>query len=561
MIHRYVWQPEIFAFPGVKESVAPPRHPRSVALGIFDGIHLGHRAVISRATGVAQDTGVACGDESPRPAADRRGPEEKSALLTSAVFTFLQPPWAMNKEDAWELLTPNQKLKALESLGVEELIQADFDRLRDMSPEAFVEQVLHKALDARRVCCGFNYRFGKDGEGDAAALARLCGQYGIEVITVPAVEVDGRPVSASRIRRLIEEGEVQQAARLLGRPFTLDFTVVGGQKLGRLLGTPTINQPLPEHFVRPRFGVYASSVEVEGRVTHGVTNVGIRPTVGADGPLAETWIADFQGDLYGKSVPVSLVKFLRPEQKFTSVEELQKQILRDEQAARRAVLGDRDAGIQAVLFDFDDTLQNRPAAFLQFCSYFLEKYFPRLTREEKEQRAQEMLTRNNNGYVNYIDYFSRLIEDWGWDDAPEVGDIYREFQFRFPEYSTLFPETKPVLEALRLRGFKLGIITNGPSIQQNRKLDVAGLRPLVDQCIVSGDERVHKPDPEIFRRAAARLGVACESCVYVGDHPVNDVQGAQGAGMRPIYINVFGRDACPRGVTEIRSLKELLDIL
>lgn len=551
MIHQYTWQPDLFAFPGAQEATAPPRHPRSIALGIFDGVHLGHRAVISHATGVPQDTA--------RP--DSHGQSRLPEFLTSAVFTFLQPPWAMNKSNAWELITPAQKLKALESLGVEELIQADFARLRDMPPETFVEQVLFKGLYARRVCCGFNYRFGKGGSGDAQLLTKLCAPYGIQVITVPAVEVDGQPVSASRIRRLIEDGDIQQASRLLGRPFTLDFTVVGGQKLGRLLGTPTINQPLPEHFVRPRFGVYASSVEVDGRITHGVTNVGIRPTVGAEGPLAETWISGFNGDLYGKSVPVTLVKFLRPEQKFSSVEELQKQILRDEREARRAVLGEKDAGIQAILFDFDDTLQNRPVAFLQFCAYFLEKYFPQLTREQKEQRAQEMLERNNNGYVNYIDYFSRLIEDWDWRDAPEVGDIYREFQFRFPEYSTLFPEARPVLEALRLRGYKLGIITNGPSIQQNRKLDVAGLRPLVDECMVSGDERVHKPDPEIFRRAAARLGVACESCVYVGDHPVNDVQGAQSAGMRPIYINVFGRDACPAGVSEIRNLKELLDIL
>lgn len=111
-----------------------------------------------------------------------------------------------------------------------------------------------------------------------------------------------------------------------------------------------------------------------------------------------------------------------------------------------------------------------------------------------------MRERNNGGYVNYIDYFASLVESWRWEGAPEVGDLYREFQFRFPECSTLFPETKEVLTELRRRGFLLGIVTNGPSIQQNRKLDVAGLRPFVDLCMVSGDEQVHKPDPEIFRR-------------------------------------------------------------
>lgn len=372
--------------------------------------------------------------------------------------------------------------------------------------------------------------------------------------------MDGLPVSASRIRRFIEQGEVQQAARMLGRPFTIDFPVVGGQKLGRLLGTPTINQPLPPHFIRPKFGVYAASVEVDGRVTHGVTNVGIRPTVGADAPLAETWIADFSGDLYGRPVPVSLVKFLRSETKFESIEALQKQILKDAAAARTAVMGDDGGGVRAILFDFDDTLQNRPQAFRRYCAFFLDKYFPALSPEQKAARAEEMLALNNGGYVNYIDYFLSLFERWNWHDAPEVGDIYREFQFRFPEYSTLFPDAVDTLKALRNKGYLLGIITNGPSVLQNRKLDVCALRPLVDLCVVSGDENLHKPDPEIFRRAASRMGVGCHNCVYVGDHPVNDIEGARRAGMRPIYINAFDGPLHPENVTEIHTLSELTEI-
>ena len=517
---------------------AMPAHPRTVALGIFDGVHLGHRAVIGAAAGAA------VGEENTH----------------SAVFTFQQPPWALPKDSAWELLSSEAKIRAFESLGVEELIAADFEAIRGLSPRAFVETILRDTLHAKLVVCGFNYHFGRDGAGDAAQLHELCTACGIQTVTVDPVLLDGQPVSASRIRRCIEEGDVHQAARLLGRPFTIDFPVEGGQKLGRLLGTPTINQPLPPHFIRPRFGVYASSVEVEGRVTHGVTNIGVRPTVGADGPLAETWIADFDGDLYGQSVPVSLVKFLRPETRFDSVEALQKQILRDAREARTAVMGDDEGGVQALLFDFDDTLQNRDVAFLQYCDFFLNKYFPSLTPEQKRTRAQEMLARNNNGYVNYIDYFLTLFESWHWDDAPEVGDIYREFQFRFPEYSTLFPDAVPTLKALREKGYLLGIITNGPSVQQNRKLDVSGLRPLVDLCIVSGDEQVHKPDPEIFRRAAARMGVGCANCVYVGDHPVNDVEGARRAGMTPIFTAEAGITLPPDNVTVIHALSELLDI-
>ena len=512
-----------------------PHTPRAIALGIFDGVHIGHRAVISRVVGIEN--------------------------TRAAVFTFSQPPWALPKDCAWELVSADEKIELLESLGVEELFQADFELIRDLSPEDFVRVILCDLLDAQVVCCGFNYHFGKGGTGDAKLLQSLGAQYGIVVHTVEAVLVDGQPVSSTRIRRFIEQGQIQEAARLMGHPFTLDFTVVGGQHVGRLLGTPTINQPLPPHFVRPRFGVYASSVEVNGKVTHGVTNVGVRPTVGADAPLAETWIPTFSGDLYGKKVPVSLITFLRPEIHFDSLEELQKQIIRDEKVARRAVMGDADEGIRAVLFDFDDTLQNRPLAFLRYTDFFLNKYFFHLTTEQKQAKAQEMLLRNNGGYVNYIDYFMSLISDWNWTDAPHVGDIYREFQFRFPEYSSLFEDTLSVLTELRKRGYLLGIITNGPSIQQNRKLDVSGLRAMVDIAVVSGDEQVHKPDAEIFRRTAARLGVACSSCVYVGDHLINDIQGSENAGMRPIYINHHDVSPHPEHISEIHSLTELLDIL
>lgn len=517
-----------------------PKKPRSIALGIFDGVHIGHRAVILKAAGV----------EIPN-----------VGRTTSAVFTFTQPPWALPKDSAWELISHAQKETVLKGLGVEEWIQADFNAIRDFTPEQFVHGFLYEKLDARRVCCGFNYHFGKDSAGNADSLKKLCEPLGIEVVVVPAVQIDRQPVSASRIRRLIESGEVEEAAKLLGRPFTIDFEVVGGQKLGHLLGTPTINQPLPPHFVRPRFGVYATSVQVNGKVTHGVTNIGVRPTVGSDGPLAETWIADFSGDLYGRRVPVSLIKFLRPEQKFASIEDLQKQILKDAKEARRAVMGDAGEGIRAVLFDFDDTLQNRPKAFLQYCDYFMKKYFPELPAEETEKLSQEMLRRNSGGYVNYIDYFLSLFEDWGWKNAPSVGDIYREFQFRFAEYVSLFPESIDVIKELKKRGLLVGVVTNGTSLLQNRKLDVCGMRPLLDIAVVSGDEGVNKPDPEIFRRAAARLGVACESCYYVGDHPVNDVQGSRSAGMHPVYINAYGSDIHPENVPEIHNLKELLDLV
>ena len=520
------------------------RVPRAVALGMFDGVHIGHRCVVSRVAGASLPDGTP---------------------LTAAVFTFSHAIHTKGT-DGGKLITAGMKLRSFAGLGVDEWITADFDRLRDMTPERFVDEFLAGELDAKKVSCGFNYRFGAGGKGDAALLRVLCERRGIAVTVVEPVESGGVTVSSTRIRKLIEEGHIEEANRLLGRTFTIDFEVVGGQRLGRLLGTPTINQPLPPDFIRPRFGVYAAGIEINGKLHHGVTNIGIRPSKVVESaeesyPIAETWIAEYAGDLYGKNIPVSLIKFLRPEQRFDSLESLQKQILADAREARGIVFGDGAAAVpRAVLFDFDDTLQDRRAAFLGFCGWFMEKYFPGLSPEEAERRCLCMLERNNGGYVKYLDYFASLTELWHWENAPSPEALYREFQFRFPEYTTLFPDAVEVIETLKARGLMVGIVTNGPSVLQNRKLDVSGLRPLLDITVVSGDERVHKPDPEIFKRAALRLGVPCCDCIFVGDHPVNDIQGAVCAGMHPVYIEA-GRGGCPENVPEIQSLLDLLHLV
>lgn len=514
------------------------RRPRAVALGVFEGLHIGHRAVICQVAG-------------------RDG-------LAAGVFTF---SGHLPKEDVDELLPPGRRDYLLENMGIEELFTADFETIRDLSPEEFVRDVLHGQLDVRLVACGFNYRFGKGGAGDVNTLRRLGRTYGIQVVAVPAVEVEGEPVSTSRIRRCLKEGEMALAGRLLGAPFCLDFEVVHGRQLGRTMGTPTINQPLPEGFVQPRFGVYASAVEVQGHVTYGVTDIGVKPTVGADAPLAETWIPDFQGDLYGQRIRVMPLRLLRGEKKFASIQALKEQIHRDGQAARTAVLGGEETGqtggIQAVLFDFDDTLQDREKAFGEYARGFVERYFPDLDEEQRQQRLRQMLDQQNGGYVNYTAYFRSLQEQWGWTgSAPSPEALTRECQLGFSRCTSLFPHSAEVLEACRRNGFKVGIVTNGPSLLQNRKLDFSGLRPLLDVAVVSGDEGIHKPDPEIFLRAAARLGIAPSRCLYVGDHPVNDVQGALAAGMTPVYLRATDRWGIPpKTVRRIGRIEDVLQVL
>lgn len=511
------------------------KKPRAIALGIFDGVHLGHRAVIALTGG-------------------RQG-------LVPSVFSFSQAPWQIPKSNAWEIVSETEKQKALVSLGIEEMFLADFEAVRNLSPEEFVKDILQDMLGAEMVCCGYNFHFGKNGSGDARMLQTLCERYGMQVAVAKEVAVDGEAVSSSRIRRYIEAGEMEKATRLLGHPFTVDFTVVTGQQLGRELGTPTINQPLPDHFVRPRFGVYASSVLVGDTVMTGITNVGMRPTVGAEQPLVETWIPSYQGDLYGQQVPVSLVRFIRPEVKFETLDELQQAIFEDEKTVCSLMEGDGHEDIRAVLFDFDDTLHDRNCAYMRFSEFFVKKYFPELSPQEQYARMVEMTERNGGGYVDYLKYLTELIQDWNWKDAPSVEELYSEVQFMFPEYVVLNDEAIQVLKELRSRGLRLGIITNGPILLQHRKLDVCGVRPLVDVAVVSCEENVHKPSPEIFRRAASRLGVPCRNCLFVGDHPINDIQGAQSAGMKPVYINFVGNPVKPQDVPEIISVTEILDMI
>lgn len=290
---------------------ALPNCPKGVALGLFDGIHLGHQKVIQMA------------------AAAGKG-------LEPWVFTFStmreQPP---GKQGGGKLLTDRSRDRILEDLGIVSLFCPEFTQIREMDPRQFVDEVLVGRLRAGMVSCGGNFHFGKGAAGNSEHLRALCAEKGIEVRIAPLVEVEGVTVSASRIRQLIEAGLIRQAKAMLGRRFSIDFAVEEGRKLGRTLDYPTINQSFPMDFVRPRFGVYASIVRLDGIRYAGVTNIGVKPTVGSDRLLAETYIRDYYGDLYGQCITVELVEFLRPERKFDSIEALRIQIQEDAERSFR----------------------------------------------------------------------------------------------------------------------------------------------------------------------------------------------------------------------------------
>lgn len=518
----------------VKQNTALPTVPRSVALGVFDGLHIGHRAVIAAACGVRNAQG--------------------GEFLRATALSITGVPKTGDKR----LLTLEQEDKLLETLGTEEWLEWEFDDVCRLSPKEFVQEILSRRLGARHVCCGYNYRFGNGGTGDAECLKELCKPLGITVTVVPPMLCDDEPISSSRIRSALSVGETEQAARLLGRPFTVSFPVTEGNHKGSRWGTPTINQVfLPQYFV-PKLGVYASLAVIDGKQYFAVTNVGVHPTVGgAKTPQAETWISDFSGDLYGKTVSIQLIRFLREERCFETVEALKQQILTDETVAHAVLAG--EGGERTVLFDFDDTLQNRVAAFLEMAIVFTGRHMPNIDKAERLERARHMTKENNGGYVNYSEYFENLIQRWQLDASTD--DLQYEYQRELPRHVKLFAETVEVLQELKRRGYRLGMVTNGRKLMQHRKLDLCGIKPLFDAVVISGEEGVHKPDAEIFRRAAARLCTAPSNCVFVGDHPVNDIAGALGAGMKAIYLNSTDRSEHPESVTEVKHLREILKYL
>ena len=289
------------------EEYQPQETGAYVALGFFDGVHLGHRAVIE---GCVADSG---GHE-------------------SVVLTFRESPAKALGRTAPPLLSDNaRKAELMEELGVDALIFADFHALKDMPPAVFVQKVLAEKLNAERVYCGFNYRFGRNGAGDIAALEKLCDEKGITVCVRQPVVLDGEQVSSSRIRELIAIGAIDRANRLLGSRWAIEGRIESGNHIGTGMGFPTVNLPIPDGTAVPLFGVYASDIVIDGARYRGATNIGVHPTVGEnDKPLCETFLLDFgEGDLYDKRVRCELKAFIRPERRFNSVEELTEQIRLD----------------------------------------------------------------------------------------------------------------------------------------------------------------------------------------------------------------------------------------
>ena len=273
------------------------------ALGFFDGVHLGHQALLRECCRLAQELNM-----------------QASAITFQrhplSAFTD-NPPLMINSAQDRETLLRQFGIENIHSLPV----------TKDVMSTTWQEFLLQlMAQGAAGFVCGNDFRFGRNGEGDAEKLRIFCQDQNLPCVIVPDQNLDGIRISSSHIRSLLENGEVAAANRLLGHPHILSGTVVPGKQLGRTIGIPTANIQIPPELQTPKFGVYATLVRIDGQTYSAVTNIGTRPTVEGQDITVEPWILDFDADLYGKTITLEFHQFLRPEQKFSSLADLQAEI-------------------------------------------------------------------------------------------------------------------------------------------------------------------------------------------------------------------------------------------
>ncbi len=283
-------------------------HNSVVSLGKFDGIHRGHQLLLNRIL------------------------EQKKLGYQAVMFTFMfHPDNLFSDKEIDTIYTEEEKRYFLEQSGLDVLVSYPFtEETAAMEPEDFIKDVLIEKLDARMIVVGSDFCFGHNRRGNVAMLKEMSHNYGYEIIAFDKIKSDGQVISSSYIRNEIMEGHMERANSMLGRPFTIIGEVQHGRKIGRTLGLPTVNLIPPPHKLLPPNGVYASVTGINGKKYPGITNIGFNPTVGITSERrVETYIFDFDADLYGTYIEVSLFSMERREVKFNSLEELKAQMQKD----------------------------------------------------------------------------------------------------------------------------------------------------------------------------------------------------------------------------------------
>ena len=303
----------------IADSLNQIQTPTAIALGNFDGIHQGHQVVL-------------------RPIIESQQTFFQAHLYPSVV-SFTPHPREFFSGGKLQLLTPiPEKAEQLSHLGIEQLILLSFNReMASLTPQQFVERVIVKQLQAKVISVGADFRFGYQRQGTGEQLKKIAAKFGVKVyLNSLHKHQDSNAqtvrISSSLIRQALSEGKMALANAMLGRPYSLMGKVVAGQQLGRTIGFPTANLDIANEKFLPKYGVYGVNVFLDRTTIKGVTNIGCRPTVDGQLPTIEVHLLNWSGDLYGRVLKVDLIEFLRPEQKFDSVEALKRQITKDCQA-------------------------------------------------------------------------------------------------------------------------------------------------------------------------------------------------------------------------------------
>lgn len=284
--------------------------PTAVAIGKFDGVHLGHQKLLQEIV------------------------EQKKAGLKACVFTFDPSPSVFfGFSDGKELCTPDEKRRLLEEAGTDILIEYPLsEKTAGIAPELFVRELLVGKMQAAFLAAGEDLSFGKGGKGNWQLLEKLQPELGYQMKKIEKVSMDGQVISSTYIRRLVEEGRVEEAAAFLGRPYSFEGEVVTGRQIGRTLGFPTVNLEIGTTKLLPPYGVYATTVSWDGKEYQAISNIGEKPTVSEEKkPGIESYLYDFDRNLYGERVKVELLHFRRKERRFSGLEELKAQLERDKE--------------------------------------------------------------------------------------------------------------------------------------------------------------------------------------------------------------------------------------
>ena len=279
----------------------------SLALGYFDGVHLGHQAVIKNAVNFAKQNGG-----------------------KSAVITFKDHPCCFFHGVCPKyILTREYREKFIADLGVDYLYELDFEKLAGLSAEEYLENILIKHFSPKSISTGFNHNFGHNKTGDVKFLEQESVKYNYKYFALPPQKYDGEVISSTKIRKLLSDGQIDTANKMLGRNFIIEGTVIKGRQIGRTIGFRTANILYPLELIDIPFGVYSVLVNYASQTYQGIANFGVRPTVNGHGALLEVHILDFERDIYGEVLEVKFIKMLRTERKFDSLDSLKQQISRD----------------------------------------------------------------------------------------------------------------------------------------------------------------------------------------------------------------------------------------